>query len=90
MDIQNISTQEALERISRHCPQALSVYFQCINRSDSNGIVYFSKQMVDIEMSENWSKFRNQIKKLALENLIQWHPFSNGISVTLVPLDANE
>ncbi len=34
-------------------------------------------------MSEGWAKFRNQIKKLALENLLEWHPLDGGISVIL-------
>lgn len=90
MDFKDIRTQEALERISRHCPTALSTYFQCLNRSDDEGTVFFTKEKVDIEMSESWPKFRNQIKQLARENLVMWHPFNNGISVTLVPLDADD
>jgi hypothetical protein len=41
-------------------------------------------------MSEGWAKFRNHIKKLALENLLNWQPFNNGISVTLAAHDDNE
>jgi hypothetical protein len=90
MDLYAITSQEILERISRHCPEALSTYLQCINRADSNGSIYFSKSLVEIDMSEKWAKFRNRIKKLALENLLEWHPFNDGISVTLVDHNENE
>lgn len=83
MDLYAITSQEVLERISRHCPQALSTYLQCINRADLKGTVFFSKHTVEVEMSETWTKFKNQVKKLAVENLLEWHPFNNGISITL-------
>lgn len=89
MDLFNITTQEILERISRHCPDALYAYLQCINRA-SNGQVFFDRELVEIEMSLPWSKFKNRIKKLALENLLEWHPFNDGIAVTLADIDENE
>lgn len=90
MDQYAITSQEVLDRISRHCPGSLGAYLQCINRADSDGNVFFSRQMVEIDMSEGWAKFRNQIKKLALENLLEWHPFNNGIHITLAAIDENE
>ncbi len=84
MDFHTITTQEILERISRHCPDALSAYLQCINRADSNGTIFFSKDQVEVNMSEEWRSFRSKIKKLARENLVEWSPFNGGISVTLV------
>ncbi len=83
MDLYTITTQEILERISRHCPDSLFAYLQCLNRADENGEIFFSKRMVETDMSTGWAKFKNQIKKLALENLLEWHPFNEGISVTL-------
>ena len=90
MDLYAITTQEILERISRHCPESLCAYLQCMNRADENGTGFFSRTAVEIDLCEGWTKFRNQIKKLALENLLEWHPFDNGISVTLAALDENE
>ena len=87
MDIYAITSQEILERISRHCPEALSTYLQCINRVDNEGLVFFSRDTVEIDMSENWHPFKNNIKKLARENLLQWLPFNDGISVTLEPFN---
>lgn len=90
MDIQYITIQENLDRISRHCPEALSAYLQCINRSNSDGTFFFSRQFVEEEMSEEWRPFRQNIKKLARENLLEWHPIDDGISVTLADLYAHE
>lgn len=87
----NITTQEVLERISRHCPEALSTYFNCLNRcSTKDGSVFFSKELVDVDMSEEWKEFRKNVKKLALENLLEWHPFNGGISITLTNLHDDE
>ncbi len=79
----SITSQETLDTISRHCPDAMSAYLQCVNRSDSDGYVNFSRQMVEVDMSENMRSFRNKIKKLARENLLQWHPFGDGIAITM-------
>jgi len=86
MDIYAVTTQEVLDRISRHCPEALSAYLQCINRVDNAGQVYFTRNMIEIDMSEDFRSFRNNIKKLSRENLLEWHPFDKGISVTLVDI----
>lgn len=90
MDLYTITTQEVLERISRHCPESLYAYLQCINRADNKGMIFFSKDLVEVDMSEGWTRFKNHIKKLALENLLEWHPFNNGISVTLAALDEDD
>ena len=90
MDLYAITTQEVLDRISRHCPDALSVYLHCINRADNDGSVYFSRTRVEVDMSEVWHSFRNKIKKLARENLLEWHPLDDGISVTLADLHDGE
>lgn len=83
MDIYAITTQEILDKISRHCPEAMSIYIQCLNRADKEGKVFFTRSLVEIDMSESWTTFQRNIKKLALENLLEWHPFNKGIAVTL-------
>ena len=90
MDIYAITSQEVLDRISRHCPDALSAYLQCINRANPKGTVFFSKDLVEVDMSEEWRPFKNKIKKLARENLLEWHPFNDGISVTLADTHEDE
>ncbi len=87
MDIHAITTQEVLERISRHCPEALSAYLQCINRADQEGSVFFSRQQVEVDMSDDFRTFRNNIKKLARENLLTWVPLDDGISIVLAEPD---
>lgn len=89
MDLYKITHQEILEKISLHCPDALWAYLQCINRSDSLGNIFFSKKTVENDMSHRWTKFRNSIKKLALENILEWHPYNGGIAVTLAEFDDN-
>lgn len=86
----NFTTQEVLERISRHCPEALSVYLQCINRADGNGEIQFGKNLIEIDLSENFRSFRSNIKKLARENLLSWAPIDNGLHVTLADLNEDE
>lgn len=90
MDIHAVTTQEILDRVSRHCPEALSTYLQCFNRADPGGLVFFTKDFVEIELSDNWRSFQNNIKKLARENLLEWHPFNKGISVTLADISDDE
>lgn len=83
MDIFNLDTQEVLERISRHCPECLTVYLQCINRANEDGVVVFTRTQVDVQMSEDWRRFRQHIKTLARENLLEWQPLDGAIHVTL-------
>jgi hypothetical protein len=90
MDLYAIASQEVLDRLSRHCPDSLSVYLHCINRANRDGTTFFNKTTVEIDMSESWTKFRNKIKKLALENLLEWHPFDNGIAVTLAVMNEHD
>ncbi len=83
----HITSQEVLERISRHCPESLCAYLQCINRADDSGHVVFSRKMIEEDLSEGFTKFQNAIKKLALENLLEWRSFKGGIAVTLAAID---
>lgn len=83
MDYHTITTQEVLERISRHCPSSLSTYLQVINHVDDTGQVVFSRKDIEYDMSETWTRFRNNLKKLALENLLEWHPVDGGIAVIM-------
>jgi len=90
MDIYHVTTQEILERIARHCPEAMSAYLQCVNRASDIGEIYFSRHLIEVEMSEDFRTFRNNIKKLARENLLLWHPMDDGIAVTMAAVDDDE
>ncbi len=88
MDLFHITTQEILERISRHCPEALSSYLQCMNRVNADGVLFLSRQEIEVGMSEDFRCFRTNIKKLARENLLSWAPIDDGISINMeVPRD---
>jgi hypothetical protein len=68
----------------------MSTYLQCVNRANQDGSIHFSYQMVDVDMSENWHAFKNNVKKLARENLLEWIPLDGGISVTLADMGEDE
>lgn len=87
MDKYTISSQEILDRISRHCPNALSAYLTCLNIVNDDGIAFFSRCFIENDLSLSFTKFRNQIKQLALENLLEWHEMNGGIAITLADID---
>lgn len=90
MDIYHITTQELLERISRHCPESLYVYLHCMNRVNDFGTAFFTRKQVEEEMSEGWTKFKNNVKKLARENLVDWHIENDGITIRIVSDEMDE
>ena len=90
MHTNNLTSQYVLDTISRHCPEALSAYLQCVNRCNKEREVYFSKNMVEVDMSEQFRPFRNNIKKLARENFLSWAPLNDGISVILADIHDDE
>lgn len=87
MSLHESLSEQVLESISRHCPEALSTYLHCINRATSDRKVNFSRKLVEEEMSEGWTKFRNNLKKLAVEDLLEWHSTENGLTVILAEED---
>jgi hypothetical protein len=90
MDIYDDNTQQLLFNISYHCPEALSTYLHIFNRSNSHGTVYFTREKVEEDLSESWCRFKNNIKKLAREGILEWHPMKRGISITLADLETYE
>lgn len=87
MDFYSTTTQHTLDQIARHCPESMSAYLQCINRADESGSIFFNRSLVENDMSESWAKFRKHVKKLALENLLEWHAISDGIHVILADVN---
>ncbi len=83
MDFFAITSQEALERISRQCPRAMKTYIQCLNRADKHGRIHFSKELITVDMSESLTTFRNDIKALARADLLEWSPLDSGITIQL-------
>lgn len=83
MNITDVSSQQILEKISRHCPDAMCVYLHCINRADAKGELHLSKNMVEVQLSEDWDDFIKKIKSLAREDLLFWSPMNDGVAVCL-------
>lgn len=84
MDIHALTSAHTLDRIARHCPEAMTTYLHCLHHTDTDGKYHFTKAQVEIDMSEDWRKFKNHLKKLCRENLLEWHPIDEGISIGLI------
>lgn len=78
---------EVLDQISRHCPRALTTYVLCMGRADAQDKCVFSKEDIQLEMHESFTKFRNDLKSLSREGLLEWHHIDNKIHITLAHLD---
>lgn len=86
MDIP-IELQYTLSKIGDHCPAAMTTFLHCLNRADETGSVRFTKEQIENDISESYTKFRNNIKALAREDLLEWHKMPvDGISVTLADM----
>lgn len=83
MDRFSFTSHELLDRLSRHCPEAISAYLHCISRANDEGKVVFERQQVSENMCESWIKFRNHIRKLALEGVLEYHLLEEYLHVTL-------
>ena len=87
MNIYSVGVQDVLDKISRHCPEALTVFLQCINRMDDCGTFHFTRNLVEDEIGISWTRFKNHIRKLSTENLLEWHTIDEGIAVTILGFD---
>lgn len=83
MDLYALTTQKILDQISRHCPRALSTYTVCLARADDAGTLFLSKREITNDLSESYTKFKNNLRLLALENLLGWGEIDQGISIEL-------
>lgn len=83
MDLYTITTHENLDRIARNCPRALSAFIHLLCNAKDNGSVILQKRQISDAMSESFTKFRNDLRSLARENLLEWHQMNDTIHVTL-------
>jgi len=74
---------EILDQIGRHCPRAMSVYALCLGRMDEDGKVIYNRAEISEDLSESYCKFRNDLKALAREGLIEWHEMGEFLHVTI-------
>ncbi len=90
MDISTIITHQTLDRIARNCPRALSVYIHVTTRANPEGRVSFQKQQIIDDLSESFAKFRNDLRALAREDLLEWHQMGSYLHITLaLPQEMN-
>lgn len=78
-----ILTPETIDIISRHCPRAFSTFIACLNRVDDEGRCCFSKEDITLGRSESYAIFRNNLKALAREGLLEWGELDGKIHVTI-------
>lgn len=83
MDFYAITTQRTLDQISRHCPRALYTYTICVSRVDENGRLFLTRDQIRNDLSESYTKFRNNLRALAQEDLLSWGEINNGISIEM-------
>lgn len=83
MDLSTITTYQILDQIARNCPRALSVFIHLLSRADSKGIVRLEKRQITNDLSESFAKFRNDLRALARENLLEWHQMGDYLHITL-------
>jgi len=83
LDIYTILTYEILDKIARNCPRALCSYMHIVTRANSDGNVMFSQQQITDDFSESFTKFRNDLRSLTRQNLIEWHQMKNVIRIQL-------
>ena len=75
---------EILDLIGRHCPRSLNTYLMCLGHSNEEGKSIFSKQQIAQDLSESFAKFRNDLKALAREGLLEWHEMGGYLHIHLV------
>lgn len=83
MDLYAIATQQTLDKISSHCPRALSAYLLCVAKSDHLGHIIFTREEIMNDRSESYVKFKNNIKMLAREDVLEWHEMGETMHVQL-------
>lgn len=74
---------EVIDQIGRHCPRAMSVYVLCFGRMDENNSVSFTKDYIVNDLSESYCRFKNDLKSLAREGLLEWHEMGTNLHVIL-------
>ncbi len=74
---------EILDQIGRHCPRAMSIYALCLGRMDDEYRVVLTKEEITRDLSESFCKFRNDLKALAREGLLEWHEMGERLHVII-------
>ena len=72
-----------LDQISRHCPRALGTYGLCLARMDGDYRLMLHKKQITNDLSESYTKFKNDLKALAREGLLEWHEQNEFITIII-------
>lgn len=83
MDLYTIITHNTLDKIARNCPRALSCFVHLLTRASDEGKVIFHKQQIIDDLSESYVKFKNDLRSLAREDLLEWHERNGALHVIL-------
>jgi uncharacterized protein YfaT (DUF1175 family) len=87
MDDRFIS-QTALLLISENCSRALSTYLICHKHSDQDHFLQVTKDQINIDESLSWTKFKNDLKALSRQGLLEWiDQDDDTINITLSEWD---
>lgn len=78
---------EILDQIARHCPRALSTFVLCLGRANEVNHCVFSKEDIQLEMHESYTVFKNNLKSLSREGVLEWHNIDGKVHVTLANFD---
>lgn len=74
---------DVIDQIGRHCPRSMSIYAICLGRMDSENKITFSRKEITEDLSESYCKFKNDLKALAREGLLEWHEMGNYLHVII-------
>lgn len=81
---------EIIDQIGRHCPRAISTFAICLGRMDENSKAIFHRREIVEDLSESFTKFRNDLKALNREGLLEWHQMESFLHVTVAEFDVPE
>jgi len=74
---------DTLELMSRHCPKSISAYAICLGHADDEGNCQFTRDQIVHDLSESYARFRNHLKALAREGILEWHEMGDTLVITL-------
>lgn len=79
----SLTHQEVLEIITRWCPDSLTTYLACIDRSDDAGYAVFTPVLLRRELFTDVPVFTKHVRNLARQDLLKWYEIDDGVLVKL-------
>jgi len=72
---------EIIDQIGRHCPRAINTYILCLGHMDEKRSLILSKEEVTKDLSESFCKFKNDLRALAREGILEWHEMNSNLHI---------